>query len=58
MYIELAMNNSMNTMIEITSTKLLYRILLHLILYLANTQSKFSTITEFLEYINTSVILA
>jgi hypothetical protein len=52
MHIELAINNSMNIIIEITSTKLLYRILLYLILYSANTQSKFSTITEFLEYIN------
>jgi hypothetical protein len=37
MYIELAINNSMNTIIEITSTELLYEISLYLILYLANT---------------------
>jgi hypothetical protein len=42
----------MNAIIEITLTKLLYRISLYLILYLANTQSKFPAITEFLEYIN------
>jgi hypothetical protein len=48
----------MNAIIEMTSTELLYEISLYLILYLANTQSEFPAVTEFLEHIDQSIRLA
>jgi hypothetical protein len=57
-YIELAMNNSINTTTGMTPTELLYGIALHLIPHPANTQSDFPAIAEFLERIDESVTLA
>jgi hypothetical protein len=52
------MNNSVNAIIEITPTELLYRTSLRLIPHPANAQSEFPAITEFLERIDESVTLA
>ena len=52
------MNNSVNATISMTPTELLYRTSLRLIPHLANAQSEFPAITEFLECIDESVRLA
>jgi hypothetical protein len=57
-YVELAMNNSMNTTTGMTPTELLYGIALRLIPYPANTQSDFPAVVEFLERIDEAVALA
>jgi hypothetical protein len=56
-YIELTMNNSMNTIMGMTPTELLYGIILRLIPHLANTQSDFPAGVEFLERIDKSMVL-
>jgi hypothetical protein len=56
-YIELAMNNSMNMTTGMIPTELLYGITLHLIPHPANTQSDFPAVIEFLERIDEAVTL-
>ena len=57
-HIEMAMNNSVTAMTEMTPTELLYGTPVRLVPYPTNTLSEFPAVTEFIERIDEAVALA
>lgn len=55
--VESAMNNSVNVTTEMIPTELIYSSSLHLFPHPTDTSSEFPTITDFIEWINESIVI-